>query len=277
MRNVFALTSALEQKGATVVIARNGEESLQRLKATHVDLVLMDIMMPVMDGYQAMREIRKNPEWAKLPIIALTAKAMKDDRELCIKAGANDYLSKPVDLGKTPVPGSSLDLSARPSLAMESASDGDIEMRLLLQAIYEKYNYDFRQYARGSLQRRLETAMIRLQARSLSILQDRVLHDETFFPQLLQYLTVPTSEMFRDPSFFLNVRQKVIPVLKTYPSLKIWIAGCSTGEEIYTYAILLKRKDYWIAQLSTPRISIPRVSKKRSKEFSLWSAFRTIP
>lgn len=100
MRNVFALTSALEHKGAQIHIARNGEEALKRLEENHADLVLMDIMMPVMDGYQAMREIRKNPAWAKLPIIALTAKAMKDDRERCLEAGANDYLSKPVDVEK---------------------------------------------------------------------------------------------------------------------------------------------------------------------------------
>jgi chemotaxis protein methyltransferase CheR len=125
---------------------------------------------------------------------------------------------------------------------METSPDYEIELRLLLQAIYEKYNYDFRQYSRNSLQRRLETAMIRLQSKSLSILQDRVLHEENFFPRLLQYLTVPTSEMFRDPSFFLNIREKVVPVLRTYPSLKIWIAGCSTGEEIYTYAILLQEE-----------------------------------
>lgn len=125
---------------------------------------------------------------------------------------------------------------------MDGSPDYEIELRLLLQAIYEKYNYDFRQYSRSSLQRRLETAMIRLQAKSLSILQDRVLHEENFFPQLLQYLTVPTSEMFRDPDFFKSIREKVVPILKTYPSLKIWIAGCSTGEEIYTYAILLQEE-----------------------------------
>lgn len=101
MRNIFALTSVLEEKGVQVVVARDGSESLTRLRENpQIDLVLMDIMMPVMDGYEAMREIRKNPTHKELPIIALTAKAMKGDKSACIDAGANDYLSKPVDMDK---------------------------------------------------------------------------------------------------------------------------------------------------------------------------------
>ena len=106
VRNVFALTSVLEPKGATIEIARNGKEALEALERSRgepdktIDLVLMDIMMPEMDGYTAMREIRKNPAWKKLPIIALTAKAMRDDQEKCIDAGANDYIAKPLDVEK---------------------------------------------------------------------------------------------------------------------------------------------------------------------------------
>jgi CheY-like chemotaxis protein len=101
VRNVFALTSVLEPRGATVEIARNGREALEHLRQNpDVDLVLMDIMMPVMDGLQATREIRKQPQLAKLPIIALTAKAMIDDREKCLEAGANDYIAKPLDADK---------------------------------------------------------------------------------------------------------------------------------------------------------------------------------
>ncbi|MBG9387911.1 response regulator [Caenimonas aquaedulcis] len=99
VRNIFALTSALESKGAVVEIARNGQEALDKLAETAaIDLVLMDIMMPGMDGYTATREIRKNPKWRNLPIIAVTAKAMKDDQERCLAAGANDYLAKPIEL-----------------------------------------------------------------------------------------------------------------------------------------------------------------------------------
>ncbi len=99
VRNVFALTSALEPKGIRVIIARNGKEALAALRSeAQIDLVLMDLMMPEMDGLEATREIRKNPNWAKLPVIALTAKAMSDDQERCLAAGANDYLAKPLDI-----------------------------------------------------------------------------------------------------------------------------------------------------------------------------------
>jgi CheY-like chemotaxis protein len=99
VRNIFALTSALEQKGASVEAARNGIEALQRLEGEQrIDLILMDIMMPEMDGYTAMREIRRNPRWARVPIIAITAKAMRDDQEKCLAAGASDYLAKPIEL-----------------------------------------------------------------------------------------------------------------------------------------------------------------------------------
>ncbi len=101
VRNVFALTSVFEPKGAKVDIARNGREALSILEARPgVDLVLMDVMMPEMDGLEATREIRKRAELAKLPIIALTAKAMPDDRERCLSAGANDYIAKPLDVDK---------------------------------------------------------------------------------------------------------------------------------------------------------------------------------
>ncbi|WP_025808688.1 response regulator [Pseudomonas chlororaphis] len=101
VRNIFALTSALEQKGAIVVIGRNGHEAIAKLNEVEdIDLVLMDVMMPEMDGYEATLEIRKEPRWRKLPIIAVTAKAMKDDQERCLQAGANDYLAKPIDLDR---------------------------------------------------------------------------------------------------------------------------------------------------------------------------------
>lgn len=101
MRNVFALVNALEEHGVTCVVARNGQEALSKLeKDTKIELVLMDIMMPVMDGFEATRRIRGNAKWRKLPIIALTAKAMKGDQERCLEAGANDYLMKPVNLDK---------------------------------------------------------------------------------------------------------------------------------------------------------------------------------
>ncbi len=106
VRNIFALSSVLEPKGAAVEIARNGREAIEALTRSQtaagpkIDLVLMDIMMPEMDGLTAMREIRKRPEWKRVPIIALTAKAMRDDQEKCLAAGANDYIAKPLDVEK---------------------------------------------------------------------------------------------------------------------------------------------------------------------------------
>lgn len=99
VRNVFAVTSLLEPRGAIVKVARNGREALEVLEAegSSINLVLMDIMMPEMDGLTAMREIRKHPEWKRLPIIALTAKAMKTHQEQCLEAGADDFMAKPLE------------------------------------------------------------------------------------------------------------------------------------------------------------------------------------
>jgi chemotaxis protein methyltransferase CheR len=118
----------------------------------------------------------------------------------------------------------------------------DIELRLLVQAVYLRYGHDFRDYAPASLKRRVVQALQRMNAATISALQERVLHDPEQFAQLLQYLTVPVSEMFRDPAYFLALRRHVVPVLRTYPSLKVWVAGCSTGEEAYSMAILLREE-----------------------------------
>jgi chemotaxis protein methyltransferase CheR len=118
----------------------------------------------------------------------------------------------------------------------------DIEIRLLVQAVHLRYGHDFRDYALASLKRRVLQAQRRMGADTISSLQERVLHDPGEFSQLLQYLTVPVSEMFRDPPYFLALRRHVVPVLKTYPSLKVWVAGCSTGEEPYSLAILLQEE-----------------------------------
>ena len=115
----------------------------------------------------------------------------------------------------------------------------DIELRLLIEAIYLQYSYDFRDYSGSSLKRRIVHAMRQFDCASISELQARIIHEPAAFMQLLQFLTIPVSEMFRDPSYFLALRQEVVPFLRTYPSLKLWVAGCSTGEEVYSLAILL--------------------------------------
>lgn len=118
----------------------------------------------------------------------------------------------------------------------------DIEVRLLLDAIFFRYKVDFREYAEASVRRRLDLALKRSGLSRISLLQDRILHDSEEFLNLLQFLTIPVSEMFRDPPYYSAIREKVAPFLHTYPSLKIWVAGCSTGEEAYSMAVLLKEE-----------------------------------
>ncbi|UVJ41859.1 protein-glutamate O-methyltransferase CheR [Pseudomonas sp. LS1212] len=125
---------------------------------------------------------------------------------------------------------------------MATERNTDIEIHLLMEAIYLKYSYDFRDYCGSSIKRRVLYALHQLQCNTVSALQERVLHDPTTLRQLLQYLTIPVSEMFRDPMHFLAIRREVVPLLKTYPSIKVWIAGCSTGEEVYSMAILLREE-----------------------------------
>lgn len=124
----------------------------------------------------------------------------------------------------------------------KAAQTESIELRLLVEAIFHRYHYDFRGYSEASLKRRLTQARTRFGCQTFSELQARVLHDPTMLPQLLGYLTVQVSEMFRDPSFFRALREEVVPHLLTYPSLKVWIAGCSSGEELYSLAILFREE-----------------------------------
>jgi chemotaxis protein methyltransferase CheR len=118
----------------------------------------------------------------------------------------------------------------------------DIEIRLLLEALYLRYHYDFRNYALASVKRRLNQAREQLGFSSFSAIQESLLHDRAMLPRLLGYLTVQVSEMFRDPSYFLAIREKVAPHLRTYPLLKVWVAGCSGGEELYSLVILFREE-----------------------------------
>jgi chemotaxis protein methyltransferase CheR len=118
----------------------------------------------------------------------------------------------------------------------------EMEMRLLLEAIFEKYHYDFRGYSMASLKRRLVRAVEGFHCRSISQLQDRVLHEPEVFPELVTFLTVQVSELFRDPAYFRAIRERVVPHLRTYPSIKVWVAGCAAGEELYSLAILFREE-----------------------------------
>jgi chemotaxis protein methyltransferase CheR len=135
-----------------------------------------------------------------------------------------------------------MDAEVASSAHAVAARNFEIESRLLVDAIYLKYHYDFRAYAGASMKRRLNAAMAHFGCATLSRLQDKVLHEPALFPRLLDFLTVQVSEMFRDPAYFLAMRESVVPLLRTYPSLKLWVAGCSTGEEAYSIAILLREE-----------------------------------
>ena len=115
----------------------------------------------------------------------------------------------------------------------------DIEIDLLLEGLYRAHGFDFREYSRTSMKRRIVELMRTEKLETVSAFQDRVLHDAAALERFLLGLSVHATAMFRDPSFYLTFRQRVVPLLRTYPTVQIWVAGCSTGEEVYSLAILL--------------------------------------
>lgn len=125
---------------------------------------------------------------------------------------------------------------------IEKFENIDIEIPLILEAIYQKYGYDFRNYSRSHIKRRLIHRLSICNLESVSQLQDKVLREKDFFIDLLEDLSINVTEMFRDPEFYASFRENVVPILKTYPFIKIWHAGCSTGEEVYSFAILLREE-----------------------------------
>lgn len=118
----------------------------------------------------------------------------------------------------------------------------NLEIELILEAIFQQYGYDFRNYSKAHVKRRLLSRLSTSGLKSISEMQHKVLHEPGFFDQLLRDLSINVTEMFRDPSFYLAIRKEIIPILKTYPFIKVWHAGCSTGEEVYSFAILLKEE-----------------------------------
>ncbi|MCP4006827.1 MAG: response regulator [bacterium] len=195
MRNLFAISSTLEQYGAEIVMAANGLDAFESLeREPGIDLVLMDIMMPEMDGYEAMRRTRARENFNQLPIIAITAKATKEDRAL---------------LG-------------------------------LLETVLQTYNYDFRQYRSSSLKRQVQRTLNSSGLGSIEELRKEILANRPLFNTLLGALTINVTEMFRDPDYFRATRERLLPSLQDRSHLKFWHAGCATGEEVYSMAILLQ-------------------------------------
>ena len=126
---------------------------------------------------------------------------------------------------------------------LENLDNIDIEIPLLLEAIFQKYGYDFRNYSKAHIKRRLMHRMAIGKFESISLIQDKILRDKQFFVELLADLSINVTEMFRDPDFYSSFRENIIPNLRTYPFIKIWHAGCATGEEVYSLAIMLKEEE----------------------------------
>lgn len=124
-------------------------------------------------------------------------------------------------------------------------SPESIEINLMLEAMYQRYGYDFRDYGKAHARRRIMHRLALSGLTTISELTHSLLHDESFFQLVLKDFSINTTEMFRDPLFFKEVREQVIPILKTYPFLKIWHAGCSSGEEVYSMAIILEEEQLY--------------------------------
>jgi chemotaxis protein methyltransferase CheR len=161
-------------------------------------------------------------------------------------------------------------MAALEDLARASDDLERIEVQLLLEAIYQHYGFDFRGYALGSLKRRLWRRAYAEKVETMSALQDRVLHDPAVMERLLLDLSINVTSMFRDPSFFQALRQKVVPLLRTYPFIRIWNAGCSTGEETFSLAILLREEGlYDRARIYATDINDQVIEQARAGVFPL--------
>jgi chemotaxis protein methyltransferase CheR len=146
-------------------------------------------------------------------------------------------MASPVDASREPA-GSSERSPARDDVE-------EIELSLLLEGVYRKYGFDFREYAPASLRRRVWRRIYAEKLSTVSALQDKLLHDPACMERLLLDLSINVTAMYRDPSFYVAFREKVVPLLHTYPFTRIWVAGCSTGEEVYSLAILLQEEELY--------------------------------
>lgn len=146
----------------------------------------------------------------------------------------------------------------------------EIELSLLLEGVYRRYGFDFREYAAASLRRRVWRRVYAEGLTSISALQDRLLHDPVSMERLLLDLSINVTAMFRDPSFYVAFREKVVPALRTYPFTRIWVAGCSTGEEVYSLAILLQEENlYDRARIYATDINEAVLDRARSGVFPI--------
>lgn len=160
------------------------------------------------------------------------------------------------------------------TLVNESLELADVEIDLLLEGLYRVHGYDFRDYSRPSIKRRILELMRTEKVETVSAFQNKVFHEPPCLERLLVGLSVHATAMFRDPSFYLTFRRRVVPMLRTYPTVQIWIAGCSTGEEVYSLAILLQEENlYSKCRIYATDISQAVLRKAREGIFPL-SAMR---
>lgn len=153
---------------------------------------------------------------------------------------------------------------------LQDPSPEDIELQLLLEAIFQRYGYDFRSYSVASLRRRVDQHLLIARYKHMGELIHAILHSGEAFGALLSFLTINVTEMFRDPDFYQAFREKVVPVLRTHPFIKIWHAGCATGEEIYSMAILLEEEGlYDRCQIYATDIDKEVLEKARKGIFSV--------
>jgi chemotaxis protein methyltransferase CheR len=146
----------------------------------------------------------------------------------------------------------------------------DIEVGLLLEGLYQAHGFDFREYSRASIKRRILEMMRAEKLGTISAFQNRLLHDAACLDRFLLGVSVHATAMFRDPSFYLTFRKKVVPLLRTYPTVQIWVAGCSTGEEVYSLAILLREENlYGKCRIYATDISQAVLRKARDGIFPL--------
>jgi chemotaxis protein methyltransferase CheR len=146
----------------------------------------------------------------------------------------------------------------------------DVEISLLLEGLYRVHGFDFREYSRASIKRRILEMMLGEKLGTISSFQNRILHDPACLDRFLLGLSVHATSMFRDPSFYLTFRKKVVPLLRTYPTVQIWVAGCSTGEEVYSLAILLQEEQiYQRCRIYATDISHSVLRKARDGIFPL--------